>query len=156
MSSRFDSPRFDLSEETEDELVLGQLEEVLWSNRTRLRREPEFAAELALAVDACIGFLVPNARESDTDAILSKIAANLARAPALELDMLSSRLLDAAARESYGGNAKAIAVSLVAGWLKAAAMEVTAEKTVRRAAHQLKGDHELLFERLLSERKAVA
>lgn len=156
MSTSFNTPRFELPDATEDEQVLGQLEEVFWSSRSRLRREPEFAAELTAAIDLCFGSLVPASRKGDTDGVFASIGAKLAKAPATELDALSTRLLEAAARESRSGSATAAAVSLVAGWLKAAAMEVTAEKSVQMAARQLKSDHELLFQRLLADRKAVA
>ena len=46
--------------------------------------------------------------------------------------------------------------SLLAGWLKARAIELEGEESWRKAAYQLKTDHALLFSRLLCQRLAMA
>lgn len=154
MNTQFKVP--DLSEQlpSDDELALGRIEEVIWSSRARLRNEPEFASGFRTGLCDCLDLLCPG--EVDGDDVLSVVTSNISKVPAGQLNALSTLLLDAASKSADAKCSRSAAVCLLAGWLKAAAIQSVGEKSVRRAAQQLKRDCELLFERLLREHKAAA
>ncbi len=154
MNAQFDVPNAIDAAPSDDESALCRIEELIWTSRSRLRSDPSFSADLKVALRECLSLLCPIV-EGDKDS-LSVVSESLEKVPGEQLDALSSHLMSAASRDAEATCARGSAVCLLAGWLKATALQDIGEKGVRRAAHQLKSDCELLFERLLSEQVAAA
>lgn len=138
---------------TQDELELSRVEDVIWSHRARLRSEPDFANSLSAAMSEWLAQLDRKKSGDTNNRRLSAVTATLAGVPPQQMDQLSSDLLQVASKRHKTDCANSALASLLAGWLKASAIEELGEETVRRAAHQVKNDYELFFERLLGGRR---
>ena len=154
MTVLIDAPGAIVPKPSDDEAVLCRIEETIWFNRTQLRNEPGYATHLRERLLECFALLCPSVPYGAIT--LSVVSTNVAKIHADQLDVLSTRLLYAATRSAEAECPRGVAVCLLAGWLKTAALQAVGEKAVRLAAHQLKRDHELLFERLLGDCKAAA
>lgn len=141
---------------SEDEAALQSIEEIIWCNRTRSRKDPDYAAELRSEITDLFSLIWPHASSVASEDDLASLSADIDRIPDIELADLSAKLVDAAIRMPDEDDTKAAATSLLAGWLKSRAVELSGEETFRKAARQLRADHELLFARLLFKFRSAA
>ena len=141
----------------EDELALRDIEDEVWHIRSRLRHDSAFATELSAMVRELLSSIHPHAAmRSDSNVAIEAVRQEIGKIPSEKIDVLSGEMFDAAERMSDPDGAKRAATRLLAGWLKAGAIEDLGEDTFRRAARQLKADCELFFARLLLSERAAA
>lgn len=150
-NSRFVEP-----DPTEDEISLNHIEDVIWLHRLRLHREPGFAADLSAAMSECMRLLGSRMSVDGNKTLSSTVPETLLTVSAEKKIRLSAELFEVAKKGRNAHSPNTALATLLAGWLKACAIGELGEETMRRAAYQLKRDHELFFERLITERRPAS
>ena len=141
---------------SEDEIALSSIEDEVWQIRSRLRNDTAFAVELSAMVRELLASIHPHSMRTDCNAVMEAVRREIEKIPPEKIDLLSLEMFEAAERMRDPDGAKSAATRLLAGWLKAGAIEDLGEDTFRRAARQLKADCELFFARLLLREPVTA
>lgn len=139
-----------------DEYDMSIIDDIMWHVRTRMQREPVYCGDLRVAALDLLHEIWPTRSGEPADDYVAMVTNDIDRIPVELLNDLSAKISRVAMKAQDTDPAISDVSSLLAGWLKARAIELEGEESWRKAAYQLKADHALLFSRLLCQRLAMA